>query len=88
MIGRTLTLASVGERALAQAHQDYVRARVALYRDRAKQALKLARIALRHGDAASAGGMLDTASVYRSMANGLEQQAEPSYQQTNFGESR
>jgi hypothetical protein len=67
----TLTLASVGTRALVQAHQDYVRARVSLYRDRAKQTLKLARIALRHGDTKSAAGMLDAACTYRAMANGL-----------------
>ena len=69
-----LTLAAVRERQQAQAHEEYLRSRIAWHRDRAKQALKLARIAARHGNAGLAAGLLDEACTYRAMALGLEQQ--------------
>jgi|SRR5579863_3270254 len=70
----TLSLASVRERRLAQAHAEHLRARIAYLRDRAKQALKLARIAALSGNVALVEGLLDEACTFRAMANGLADQ--------------
>jgi hypothetical protein len=72
---KTLTLSAVRPARLSQAHAKYLSAAIARYRDKAIRALKLAQAAARHGNRQLAAGLLDEASTFRAMANGLEAQA-------------
>jgi hypothetical protein len=72
---RTLTLASTRRVRLSDAHASYLSAAIARYRDKAQRALDLAREAAAHSNRALAAGLLDEASTFRAMANGLEAQA-------------
>ena len=66
-----LTLTTVRDRRLAEAHADIVQAAIDRYRSQAKQMLKLARTAALAGNQPLSLGYLDLAETYRSMANGL-----------------
>jgi hypothetical protein len=77
-----ITLASVQQRRLAEAHQDLARAAIERYRHQAKQMLKLARVATLRGNGPLSLGYLDLAETYRALAAGLADQ------QSNTGESR
>jgi hypothetical protein len=69
-----ITLASVRQRRLAEAHQDLVRGAIWRYRVKAKDCLKLARAAALGGNGPLSLGYLELAETYRAMAQGLAEQ--------------
>jgi hypothetical protein len=72
---KTLTLRAIRQTRLSHTHAAYLSAAIARYRDKAIRALKLAKEAGGHGNQPLAAGLIDEASTYRAMANGLEAQA-------------
>jgi hypothetical protein len=72
---KTLTLRAIRHARLSRAHADYLSSAIRRYRDKAIRALKLAKEAAGHGNQPLAAGLIDEASTYRAMANGLEAQA-------------
>jgi hypothetical protein len=73
---RTLTPTDVRRARLSVAHAAYLSAAIERYRMKAMRALKLAQAAARHGNYSLAAGLIDEASAYRAMANGLEEQSQ------------
>jgi hypothetical protein len=72
---KTLTLGAVRQARLSEAHVEYLSSAIRRYREKSGRALELAREAAARGNHALAGGLLDEASTFRAMANGLEAQS-------------